>query len=194
MQLTKTLLFALVGTAFATPVEKRQVAILQQAVTDVQGAITKLDTAVKAVGDDVNSAQPVLAAATELKGVITKSGEAIQGAQPLQLQEALGLQQIASDLQSSATTLVDDIIAKKPNFDKIGVSNVVLQNLQDEKATTTSLASSIVAKVPAIGQGIAQQAVDQITAVLDKAITAYSAGGGAAPPPGGGAAAQPVGA
>ncbi|CCF47684.1 hypothetical protein CH063_15975 [Colletotrichum higginsianum] len=194
MQLTKTLLFALVGTAFASPIEKRQVAIIQQAVTEVQGAITKLDTAVKGVGDDIASAQPVLAAATDVKAVITKAGNDIQGAQPLQLTEALGLQQLAGDLQTSATGLIDTIISKKPNFDKLGVSSVVLQNLQEQKSTTTSLGQALISKVPAIGQGIAQQAIDQISAVLDKGIQAYSAGGGAAPPAGGGAAAQPVGA
>ncbi|TQN71838.1 Cell wall mannoprotein 1 [Colletotrichum shisoi] len=195
MQLAKTLLFALVGTAFASPIEKRQAAIIQQAVTEVQGAITKLETAVKGVGDDIASAQPVLDAATNVKTVIAKAGNDIQASQPLQLQEALGLQQIGRDLQTSATGLIDTLIAKKPNFDKLGVSKVVLQNLQDQKNTTLSLGQALISKVPAIGQSVAQDAIDQIAAILDRGIQAYSAGGGAAPaPPGGGAAAQPVGA
>ncbi|KZL84484.1 cell wall protein [Colletotrichum incanum] len=192
MQLTKTLLFALVGIAFAAPAEKRQAAVIQQAVTEVQGALTKLDTAVKGVGDDIASAQPVLAAATDAQNVISKAGQDIQAAQPLQLQEALGLQQIAGDLQTSVSGLMDTLISKKPNFDKLGVSSVVLQNLQQQKSSTQSLGQSLISKVPAIGQGIAQQAVDQISAVLDKGIQAYSAGGAAPAPGGGAAAAQPV--
>ncbi|KAK1981579.1 hydrophobic surface binding protein A-domain-containing protein [Colletotrichum cereale] len=201
MQLTKTLLFALVGTAIAAPAEKRQVAIIQGAVTTVQTALAKLDTAVKGVTNDVASTQPVLAAATEAQNAIAKAGQDIQGAQPLQLQEALGLQQIAGDLQTSATTLIDDLISKKPNFDTLGVSSVVLKTLQDQKASTQALGTSIVSKIPAIGQTIAQQAIDQIGAVIDKGIQAYSTGAakpaaaGAAPPsakPGNGTTVPPA--
>ncbi|KXH60269.1 hypothetical protein CSAL01_03089 [Colletotrichum salicis] len=179
MQLTKTLLFALVGTAFASPVEKRQLSVIQGAVTSVQGALTKLNTAVQGVGNDVASAQPILAASTEVQNTLSKAATDIQGAQPLQLQEALGLQQTATDLTSSATTLIDSLVSKKSNFDQIGVSSVVLQNLQQQKTASASLGTAIVSKVPAIGQGIAQQSIDQITAALDKGIQAYSAGGAA---------------
>ncbi|KAK2016166.1 hypothetical protein LZ32DRAFT_645320 [Colletotrichum eremochloae] len=204
MQLTKTLLFTLIGTAFASPIiEKRQAAqVIQTAVTSVQGAISKLDTAIKAVGDDINSAQPALTAATDLQSVITKAVADVQGAPPLQLQEALGLQQLATDLQGSATTLIDDIIAKKPNFDKLGVSNVVLDNLKQQKETTQNLGKGLISKVPAIGQGIAQQTIDGLTAIIDKGVQAYSSGAaadstpaGSAPPaakPGNGTAVLPA--
>ncbi|KAK1966838.1 hypothetical protein LY78DRAFT_635017 [Colletotrichum sublineola] len=194
MQLTQTLLFTLIGTAFASPIiEKRQAAqVIQTAVTSVQGAISKLDTAIKAVGDDINSAQPALTAATDLQGVITKAAADVQAAPPLQLQEALGLQQLATDLQGSATTLIDDIIAKKPNFDKLGVSNVVLDNLKQQKETTQNLGKGLISKVPAIGQGIAQQTIDGLTAVIDKGVQAYSSGAAAASTPAG--SAPPAGA
>jgi len=180
MQLTKTLLFALIGTAFAAPTEKRQASVIQAAVTSVQGSITKLDTAVKGVGDDISTAQPVLAAATDLDTAIKKAGSDIGAAQPLQLQEALGLQNLATQLQTSTGTLIDDIIAKKPNFDKLGVSKVVLQNLQQQKSTVETLGSSLISKVPAIGQGIAQQAIDSVGATIDKGIQAYSGSAAAA--------------
>ncbi|OHF03870.1 hypothetical protein CORC01_00732 [Colletotrichum orchidophilum] len=179
MQLTKTLLFALVGTAFASPIEKRQLAIIQGAVTSVQGALSKLNTAVQGVGNDVASAQPILAASTDVQMVLSKAATDIQGAQPLQLQEALGLQQTAGDLTMSASALIDTLISKKPNFDMIGVSSVVLQNLQQQKAASGDLGTAIVSKVPAIGQGIAQQSIDQISSALDRGITAFSAGGAA---------------
>ncbi|KAI3547083.1 hypothetical protein CSPX01_03915 [Colletotrichum filicis] len=146
MQLTKTLLFALVGTAFASPIEKRQLSVIQGAVTSVQGALTKLNTAVQGVGNDVASAQPILAASTEVQNTLSKAATDIQGAQPLQLQEALGLQQTATDLTSSATTLIDTLVSKKPNFDQIGVSSVVLQNLQQQKTASASLGTAIVSK------------------------------------------------
>lgn len=49
MQLTKALIFSLVGSALALPTanEKRQLATIQGAVTSVQQSLQKLDTAVK---------------------------------------------------------------------------------------------------------------------------------------------------
>nr|XP_036575980.1 uncharacterized protein CTRU02_14117 [Colletotrichum truncatum]KAF6782636.1 hypothetical protein CTRU02_14117 [Colletotrichum truncatum] len=178
MQLTKTLLFSLVGTAFALPTqgEKRQLATIQGAITSVQTSLTKLDTAVKAA-NDANTVAAVQTAATDVQTAITKAQSDIEGAQALQLQEALGLQQLATDLTTAATTTVDDIIAKKPTFDQLGVSQVVAQQLTAQKQASAGLGTAIVSKVPAIGQGIAQQSVDQITAALDKGIQAYGAGG-----------------
>ncbi|KAL0932646.1 uncharacterized protein CTRU02_211609 [Colletotrichum truncatum] len=180
MQLTKTLLFSLVGTAFALPTqgEKRQLATIQGAITSVQTSLTKLDTAVKVcAANDANTVAAVQTAATDVQTAITKAQSDIEGAQALQLQEALGLQQLATDLTTAATTTVDDIIAKKPTFDQLGVSQVVAQQLTAQKQASAGLGTAIVSKVPAIGQGIAQQSVDQITAALDKGIQAYGAGG-----------------
>ncbi|WYZ46765.1 hypothetical protein EsH8_IX_000990 [Colletotrichum jinshuiense] len=175
MQLTKTLLFTLVGTAFALPTEKRDLATIQGAVTSVQDSLKKLDTAVKAVGTDAASAAPILTAAGDVSTTIQKANTDIGASDALQLQEALGLQQTATDLTTSATTVVDDIIAKKSNFDMIGVSAQVLDQLKQQKDASATLGTTIVSKVPAIGQTIAQQSIDQITAALDKGIQAYSA-------------------
>ncbi|KAI8307207.1 Cell wall mannoprotein 1 [Colletotrichum sp. SAR11_59] len=207
MQLTKTLIFTLIGTAFALPTtnEKRQLATIQGAVTSVQQSLQKLDTAVKPFGsssyapapgkyqisqintsnlqaaNDASTVAAVQTAATDVQSALTKAQTDIQGAQALQLQEALGLQQLATDLTSTATTTVDDLIAKKATFDQLGVSQVVAQQLTAQKQASAGLGQAIVSKVPAIGQGIAQQSIDQITAAIDKGIQAYggAAGGGA---------------
>ncbi|KAK2745076.1 hypothetical protein CKAH01_18293 [Colletotrichum kahawae] len=182
MQLTKTLIFTLIGTAFALPTsnEKRQLATIQGAVTSVQQSLLKLDTAVKAA-NDASTVAAVQTAATDVQSALTKAQTDIKGAQALQLQEALGLQQLATDLTSTATTTVDDLIAKKATFDQLGISQVVAQQLTAQKQASAGLGQAIVSKVPAIGQGIAQQSIDQITAAIDKGIQAYggAAGGGA---------------
>lgn len=116
-----------------------------------------------------------MTAAGDVSTTIQKANTDIGATDALQLQEAIGLQQTATDLTTSATTVVDDIIAKKSNFDMIGVSAQVLDQLKQQKDASATLGTTIVSKVPAIGQTIAQQSIDQITAALDKGIQAYSA-------------------
>ncbi|WYZ36317.1 hypothetical protein EsH8_XII_000067 [Colletotrichum jinshuiense] len=179
MQLSKALFFALIGSAFAAPTNKRQLDIIQGAIKSVQDSLDKLSTSVTNVGTDANSAAPVISASTDVQNAITKAKTDISGAQVLQLQEAISLQDIAGGLTTTATGVIDNIISKKADFDKIGNSKTVLKSLQDEKTATGELGKAIVSKVPQIGQSIAQQAIDQVTAAIDKGITAYSSGGAA---------------
>lgn len=93
----------------------------------------------------------------------------------LSLTDALSLQQTATQLTTAANSTVQTLIQKKPVFDQLGVSAVVGQQLQQQKDAAGALGTAIVAKVPAIGQTIAQQSIGQINTALDQAITAYGA-------------------
>jgi len=59
------------------------------------------------------------------------------------------------------------LVAKKPELDKLGATSIAVDQLKQQKATAGDFSSAIVSKVPAIGQGIAQQSVDQVTQSLD---------------------------
>lgn len=139
---------------------------------------------------DPNSLTNILSAANNAQSTINSATTTVNAAQPLSLTDALTLQQSATGLTTSANQTVQALIQKKPVFDQLGVSSVVGQQLVSQKTAADGLGSAIVAKVPAVGQGIAQQSVGQITSSLDQAIAVY--GGNtteaAAPPaPSGGA-------
>lgn len=97
----------------------------------------------------------------------------MQGSDTLSLTDALSLQQTATGLTDSANKTVTQLIAKKPVFDQLGVTAVVGQQLTAQKSAAGALGNAIVSKVPAIGQGLAQQSIGQITTTLDQAIAAY---------------------
>lgn len=106
----------------------------------------------------------------------------MNGAQVLSLTDALTLQQSATGLTTATNQTVQALIQKKPVFDQLGVSSVVGQQLVTQKTGADGLGTAIVSKVPAVGQGIAQQSVTQITSSLDQAIAVYGGNTTAAAP------------
>ncbi|KXH37691.1 hypothetical protein CNYM01_06705 [Colletotrichum nymphaeae SA-01] len=181
----------LAGSAVAAPASlasKRQLQPIQAALTNVQDSLTGLDTAVKALNAaDPNTAANLLDASNKVQTSLKQGTTQIQGAQELSLTDALTLQQSAGGLTSAVQTSVDDLVAKKPELDKLGATSIAVDQLKQQKATAGDFSSAIVSKVPAIGQGIAQQSVDQVTQSLDGGIqklggdAAGGAAGGAAP-------------
>ncbi|KAK1707379.1 hydrophobic surface binding protein A-domain-containing protein [Colletotrichum lupini] len=181
----------LAGSAVAAPASlasKRQLQPIQAALTNVQDSLTGLDTAVKALNAaDPNTAANLLDASNKVQTSLKQGTTQIQGAQELSLTDALTLQQSAGGLTTAVQTSVDDLVAKKPELDKLGATSIAVDQLKQQKATAGDFSSAIVSKVPAIGQGIAQQSVDQVTQSLDGGIqklggdAAGGAAGGAAP-------------
>jgi hypothetical protein len=125
-----------------------------------------------------NSAAAVLTASQNVDSTIKAATTTIQGAQALGLADALSLQNTATGLVTSVDTLVTDLEAKKPVLDQLGVSQVAVQTLQQQQATSQALGTAIVSKVPAIGQSIAQQSIAQINTSLQQGIATLSAPAG----------------
>ncbi|KAL0938356.1 cell wall protein [Colletotrichum truncatum] len=192
MHFTNVFVQALIaGSAIAAPtslVSKRQLQTIQGALTNVQDSLTSLDTAVKALSAaDPNSAANLLDASNKVQTSLKQGTTQIQGAQELSLTDALTLQQSAGGLTTAVQTVVTDLTNKKPELDKLGATSIAVDQLKSQKAVATDFSTAVVSKVPAIGQGIAQQSVDQVTQSLDQGIQALSApaaggaAGGAAP-------------
>ncbi|KAK2067289.1 hypothetical protein P8C59_001045 [Phyllachora maydis] len=180
----------LAATALAAPqLLKRDLATLQTAITNIASSLGALDKAIKGITADVSSTQPVLEAATAAQKVLSSAATNISASQPLSLSDALSLQTAGKDLTTAVNTTIGDLVAKKPVFDQMGVSSIVLTQLQAQKNASAALTAAIVSKIPAIGQGIANQTISQSTAVIDQAIAAFSAPGsattGTATPPAG---------
>ncbi|KAL3300165.1 cell wall protein [Colletotrichum asianum] len=182
MHFTNVFVQALIaGTAIAAPaslVSKRQLQTIQGALTSVQDSLGNLDTAVKALSaSDPNSAANLLDASNKVQTSLKQGTQQIQGAQELSLTDALTLQQSAGGLTTAVQTAVTDLTNKKPELDKLGATSVAVDQLKQQKAVAGDFSTAVVSKVPAIGQSIAQQSVDQINQSLDGGIQALSAGG-----------------
>ncbi|OLN93233.1 Cell wall mannoprotein 1-like protein 3 [Colletotrichum chlorophyti] len=183
----------LAGSAVALPaslVSKRQLQTIQGALTSVQDSLGQLDTAVKALSaQDPQSAANLLDASNKVQSTLKQGTTQIQGAQELSLTDALTLQQSAGGLTGAVQTAVTDLVNKKPELDKLGATSVAVDQLKQQKTVAGDFSTAVVSKIPAIGQSIAQQSVDQVTQSLDQGIQQLSAGGAGA---GAGGAAAPA--
>jgi hypothetical protein len=169
---------ALLGAAFAAPVEKRQVATIQTAVTNVGTSLTALDTAIKAVNGPADTAK-VLAASQGVQNALMTGATMVNAGQPISLQDALGLQQTTSGLTTQVTTTITDLMGKKAIIQQAGQTQTTLQSLQAQKTAADAFAKAVTSKVPAGVQNIAANQSGMVSAALDKGIAAF--GGPAAP-------------
>ncbi|EJT70675.1 hypothetical protein GGTG_11698 [Gaeumannomyces tritici R3-111a-1] len=154
----------LVGASLA------QVAVLQTAIKQVQDALGKLDITITGLSD-ANSAANLLQSSADTKQVMDKATKEITGAQALSLQDALSLQSVQQPLIDAVTKVTDDIAGKTQVLDQIGATQQAIQTLKEQKKTAGALGDAVVSKIPAIGQGIAQQSIGQMTTLIDGAIT-----------------------
>ncbi|CCF45696.1 hypothetical protein CH063_14692 [Colletotrichum higginsianum] len=177
----------LAGSAIALPASlnsKRQLQTIQGALTNVQDSLGQLDVAVKALSAaDPNSAANLLDASNKVQTQLKDGTTQIQGAQELSLTDALTLQQSAGGLTTAVQTAVDDLVSKKPELDKLGATSIAVDQLKSQKAVAGDFSTAVVSKIPAIGQSIAQQSVDQVTTSLDGGIQKLSEGGAGAAAP-----------
>ncbi|KAK1997040.1 hypothetical protein LX36DRAFT_90752 [Colletotrichum falcatum] len=175
------------GSAVAMPASlksKRQLETIQGALQNVQDSLGQLDTSVKALSAaDPNSAANLLDASNKVQASLKQGTTQIQGAQELSIGDALTLQQSAGGLTGAVQTVVDDLVSKKPELDKLQATSIAVDQLKQQKAVATDFSSAVVSKIPAIGQGIAQQSVDQVTNSLDGGIQKLSEGGAGAAAP-----------
>ncbi|EFQ36593.1 hypothetical protein CGRA01v4_10824 [Colletotrichum graminicola] len=174
------------GSAIAMPASlnsKRQLQVIQGALQNVQDSLGQLDTTVKALNAaDPNTAANLLDASNKVQTVLKQGTTQIQGAQELSIGDALTLQQSAGGLTTAVQTAVDDLVSKKPELDKLQATSIAVDQLKQQKAVAGDFSSAVVSKIPAIGQGIAQQSVDQVTNSLDGGIQKLSGGAAAAAP------------
>ncbi|ELQ44781.1 hypothetical protein MCOR27_010513 [Pyricularia oryzae] len=175
----------LLATGLAAPaIVKRDLASIQGALKTVETGLGKLTTAVKSITTDPQSGPPVLSASDDLAKIIKQATTDINASQELSLQDALTLQQSSSGLTTAVKDTMDALKGKKDTLDQLGFTKIAIQTLQTQKTDSTALGKAIVSKIPAIGQSIAQQAVDGVTNQIDDGIKALQAppAAGAAPP------------
>ena len=94
---------ALLSAAIASPIDKRQLATIQQNLGNVNTALLALDTAIK-TANGPESTGPILQANNAVSTAITTATTQIQATQPLSLGDSLGLQNTGQQLATTAQT------------------------------------------------------------------------------------------
>jgi hypothetical protein len=151
----------------------RDLATVSSVVAGVSAAITKLDTSVKAFSGD---ATQITADSAALITTLKTGATTIQGSTALSLTEALGLQSSVTTLQTAADGLVTDLGAKKAAFQTAKLCTTVATTVQDVQTSSNTLITGVVSKVPAAGQGIANNLVGGLKDTLSKGVALFANG------------------
>jgi hypothetical protein len=174
-------LASLVSGAFAGVLFQRDLATIQAAMTAAGTGIDNLNTAVQAFTGDPTD---LLAASNALIAAMKDGAAKVQPTGELSLTDALGLQSPAQDLQKKGDALLASFKARKSTVEELGLCEVTEAQATDINTSGKALISTIVSKVPAAAQGIAQGIVDPILKTLADAQTEFNSDNckNAAPP------------
>ncbi|TQN64559.1 hypothetical protein CSHISOI_10889 [Colletotrichum shisoi] len=192
--------FGLLGQAVfiaAVPLKSRPVAIegrdslddIEIALAPVFDSLQRVDAAVLALDGTPNAAANLLGASQQITVTINQATLTVRASRDLSAAKSLMLRRTTDNLAAQTKTTVNDLVARKPILDQLGVSTVALQALQKQQMASMSLSESLAAKVPKIGQKEAAADMATLQSIFTQAIAAYSvpaavpAPGAAVPPP-----------
>ncbi|OAA51061.1 cell wall galactomannoprotein Mp2/allergen F17-like protein [Beauveria brongniartii RCEF 3172] len=186
----KFLSLVYLASGIAASVVRRDLATITSVLNDVGTDLDGLNTAAKNFNGDPN--ELLDASNKAVQGI--KDGDAkIQPLPELSLNDALGLTGPAKDLQTKGDALLASIKGSKDAIAKADLCEVTLLQVSDLKTASDALIKSVVSKVPAAAQSIAQGLVAPLQQALADAKDLFSSancqnsGGG-----GGGSSSQPT--
>ncbi|KAM0351143.1 hypothetical protein ACHAPU_002927 [Fusarium lateritium] len=168
MRLSLLPLVAFVGCAFASGDS------ISTAIDSISNATLALNKTVALWPQTLVGALPITTKSTLLLTEIHKGTLVARKSEALSVEETLQIAKATSELSNDVELTIDTIIATKPKFDRLGVSPVILLNLNLQRALSADFSEAIIAKVPKNLQGNAKALVQGIDESFARAIKKYS--------------------
>lgn len=150
---------------------RRDLATIKTVLAGIGSDLVDLDTATKAFN---GNPQGLLDASNKLITDLKAGDATVQPLPGLSLQDALGLTGPAKDLQTKGDALLADIKAKKDALAAAGLCEVTFLQVSDINTASQALIKTVVSKVPADAQSIAQSLVAPLQKDLDEAQALFS--------------------
>lgn len=153
---------------------ERQVATIVGVVNQIDSATQALDTAVKGFSGDASA---LTSASQKLQDTVTQGVSTVNGASSITMEESLQIQGQVSNLQSTVTNVVNDLIAKKDAIVSAGQGGAVEESLNKQLEGAKALQGAISSKVPPALQQVAVTLSAGINDALQKGIDAFKGTG-----------------
>jgi len=164
MMLTNILPFALLAasviasplSSYDTPLAERQLAerqlldnTIEDVINEVVASTNSLTAAVQAFNGSLDLAPPIVTASTALLNTISTGTTTISDAQSLDLLGVLGILPSVIALNTAVEGASGALVEKKPDFDSLGLSSIVLGQLQSQQTAAQGLVNTLLTKLPA---------------------------------------------
>ncbi|GKT41256.1 uncharacterized protein ColSpa_01437 [Colletotrichum spaethianum] len=179
----QTLVLGLLGQAvllLAAPLKPRAVIERRNDLDNIQATLAPIfaslqnvDVAVLGLGTPASAAN-LLAASQQVQVSLNQATVNVRAIGDLSAAKSLKLRQTTDSLASQTRSTLNDLVARKPILDQLGVSNVALQSLQQQRVATMSLSQALAEKVPRVGQKDATADQISLQAIFNQAIAAFS--------------------
>lgn len=155
-------------------------ASIQGALDSINAGLRDLDTAVLNLNEQNQATLVEIGAQAVPK--LQSAIQIIQQSAPLSLQDAASLSTATAALRQNSNLTINDFIAKKPLFEAMNTTGLVLQSLVADKAASVALGQALVAKIPDAAQvpgatDTAMAAVNELATIFDQGIAAFSGQG-----------------
>ncbi|GJC87763.1 hypothetical protein ColLi_10601 [Colletotrichum liriopes] len=181
---TQSLILGLLGQAVllaAVPLKPRaaierrdNLDIIEMALDPVFSSLRSIDAAVLALDGTPTTANNLLAVSQQNQVIVNQAILNVRASGDLSASKSLKLRQTTDSLAAQTKTTLGDLVARKPILDKLGVSNVALQTLQQQQISSLSLSDALAEKVPKAGQKKAAEDKGNLQSILSQAVAAYS--------------------
>ncbi|KAF2969191.1 hypothetical protein GQX73_g4393 [Xylaria multiplex] len=153
---------------------KRDLATVTSVVAEISSAISQLDNSVKAFEKDGTQVE---ADAENLVSTIKDGASTIISSGAISLDDALGLQDVATSLATAGQTLLADIDSKKEAFQASGLCESVQSTIKSIGSEVQSFVDSIVKQLPDDAQAVASQLTSGISTALTNGAAALQCKG-----------------
>jgi len=164
---------SLASLAFLASTVAADSASIVDAVGVINTVTLDLQSKVTAWKGDLLGTLPIIVDSAELLADINNATKTTQASAPLDALGALGVAVAINTLSGSVNSTLSAIIAKKPEFDRLLLSPVILLNLELEKEATDKLGAALSEKVPADLQAAAASLQATIDGYFNTGIQAY---------------------
>lgn len=163
----------------ASPAKHRmELGLTKRDATSIVGALTSVDTAVKALDGAITASPPVpatiLPLAADLLTAINSGIQVVQASGALSDNDALSLITPTQTLSADTNTTITNLISIKSAIDAAGYGYETLQQLKQQFSAASTLSADIVKLVPAELQSTAQGLAAGIAAAIQNGVNAYA--------------------
>jgi hypothetical protein len=159
--------------AFLASTVAADAAAIADAVGVINSITLELQSKVTSWKGDLLGTLPIIVSSTELLKDINNATKTAKASAALEPLDALTVALAINSLSGTVNQTLTAIVAKKPGFDKLLLSPVILLNLELEKDATDKFGAAVAEKVPENLQDAAAALQATIDGYFDTAIEAY---------------------
>ncbi|EXF75637.1 hypothetical protein CFIO01_04570 [Colletotrichum fioriniae PJ7] len=159
-----SLALSTVAGAPANDVQKRDLQTIQGAFVSISVASSNLDTAIRALTPDPNSASALGPAMMGLEGALAQARTDVAPTSPIGISDGIALQNAADTLTKSVKIMVMSAMLQRQTLDQINMTPMLLQSFMNQNMLSAALGQVVLSKLPAEG--------------LQSAMAAFAGAGG----------------